>query len=84
MKVINNLTLLILMRCLPFASPIGLGNQLKFMSSGPELRKKDPKMAELLDKPCQLTRGLRKPRKEELMGPSGLPGIPEEGEFSKA
>ena len=41
-------------------------------------------MAELLDKPCQLTRGLWKPRKEELMSPSGLPGILEEGEFSEA
>ena len=54
------------------------------MPNDPELRRKDPKMAELLDKPCQLTQGLRKPQKEELIGPSGLPGILEEGEFSEA
>ena len=83
-KVINNLTLSILMRCSLFASPLGLGNPLKYMTNGPELRKKDPNMVDILDKPCVFTRGLRKPRKEELIGSSSLPGSPEEGEFSEA
>ena len=83
-KVINNLTLSILMRCSPFASPLGLGNPLKYMTNGPELRKKDPNTADILDKPCVFTRGLRKPQKEELIRLNSFPGIPEEGEFSEA
>ena len=53
------------------------------MPNGAELRKKDPKMVEFLDKRCQFTRGLRKRRMEELTGPFGLPRIPAEGELNK-
>ena len=38
----------------------------------------------MIEKPCLVTRGLRKPRAEELCGPFSLPGIPEEGEFAEA
>ena len=41
-------------------------------------------MADLIEKPCTVVRGLRKPRKEELSGPFSLPVIPEEGEFVEA
>ena len=41
-------------------------------------------MADLIEKPCELVRGVRKPRKEEFSGPFGLLGIPEEGEFTEA
>ena len=83
-KVINNLTLSILMRCSPFVSPLGLGNPLNYMTNGPGLRKKDPNMVDILDKPCVFTRGLRKPQKEELIRLNNFPGITEEGEFSEA
>ena len=38
----------------------------------------------MIEKPCLVVRGLRKPRPEELCGPFSLPGIPEEGEFTEA
>ena len=84
MKVMNNLTLSILMRCSHFASVIGLGNPLNYMSNDAELRKKDSKMVEVLDKPCAFTWGLRTPRREKLIGPFSLPRVPDEGKFSEA
>ena len=84
LKVINNLTLSILVQCLYFASPIGLGNLFTYMPNGAELCKRNPKMNEILEKPCSFTRGLRIPRKEELTGLFSLPGIPEEREFCEA
>ena len=83
-KVINNLSLSILARCSPFAITYGLGRPISFSPLGAELKKRELKTAELIEKPCLLTRGLRKPRPEELCGPFSLPGIPEEGEFSEA
>ena len=84
LKVIINLTLSVLMKCSPFSFPIGLGQPFSYIPNGAELRKKDPKLAETLQKPCTFTRGLRKPRKEELSDPFGLPGILEDGEFNEA
>ena len=83
-KVINNQTLMIIARCSPFASPIGLGNPLVYIPNGAELQKKHPKMAETFNKSTTLTLGLRIPRKEELMSSFSLLGIPDEGEFSEA
>ena len=63
---------------------IGLGNTFTYMANGAGLRKRNPKMAEILEKLYPFTRGLRTPQKEELIGPFSLPGIPKEGEFSEA
>ena len=41
-------------------------------------------MAEVLDKPFMFTRGLKTARREELIGPFSLPGVPDEGEFREA
>ena len=61
-----------------------MGHPVSLSPLGADLRKRDPKAAELIEKPCLVTRGLRKPRAEELSGPFSLPGIPEEGEFVEA
>ena len=61
-----------------------MGHPVSLSPFGADLRRRDPKAAELIEKPCLVTRGLRKPRAEELSGPFSLPGIPEEGEFSEA
>lgn len=61
-----------------------MGRPVSFAPLGAELRKKDPRLAELIEQPCTVTRGLRKPRKEEITGAFSLPGIPEEGEFTEA
>ena len=54
------------------------------MPNGAEWRKKYPEIAELLQKPSSLARGLRKARQEELVGPFSLLGIPKEDNFNKA
>ena len=53
------------------------------MSNGAKLMKRYLKLVELLSKPSSLDRGLRKPQKEELIGPFSLLGIPDEGKFSE-
>ena len=83
-KVINNLTLSILVRCSYFAFPIGLRNPFTYMSNGSELNKRNPKMDDILEKMCAFTRGLSVPWKEELTGPFSLPRILDEGEFNEA
>ena len=54
------------------------------MSHSAELNRNFPKTVKLLQKPSSLTRGLRKPQKEELTGPFSLPGVLEKGEFGEA
>ena len=54
------------------------------MLNSAELNRKFPQIVEHLKKPSNLTRGLRKPRKEEPTGPFSLLGLPEKGEFSEA
>ena len=77
-RVINSHSLSILAHCSPFAFPLGLGNLVPFMSTGAELNKRFPKIADVLGKPTSLTQGLRTPRKEKLIGFFSLLGIPEE------
>ena len=45
------------------------------MPNGVELKKRPPKIADILGKPNSLTHGLKTPWKEELTSPFGLPGI---------
>ena len=59
--------------------PLGIGNPFPYMPKGPKLSKKYAKVAEQFGKTFSLTRGLRKPQKEELIGPFSLPDILEEG-----
>ena len=54
------------------------------MPNSAELSRKFSKTVEYLKKPSNLTRGLKKPRKEELTGLFSLSGILEKGEFSEA